>query len=211
MLKLFRRGLFVAVLAVVWLIGKDMLPMITPTINGVVSAGEQVLSTVTMATNARASLSVPATGEIDVGFSPGGTAELVVVSAIRASRQNIRVAAYSFTSKVIAKELVEAHKRGIDVQVVLDKSQLSERYTSATFLANAGIPVRIDSEHAIQHNKYIVVDGRHLQTGSFNYTSSAASRNAENVILMWNSPSLAGVYLRNWNEHWAHARSTTPP
>src|SRR3990167_2399738 len=103
MLKLFRRGLFVAVLAVVWLIGKDMLPMITPTINGVVSAGEQVLSTVTMATNARASLSVPATGEIDVGFSPGGTAELVVVSAIRASRQNIRVAAYSFTSKVIAK------------------------------------------------------------------------------------------------------------
>lgn len=206
MTKLLNRGLILVVLVVFGLLGNGMLPIVSPTIDKITTTGEQALSVVTMSADARAALSTPAVGEISVGFSPGGSAEPLVVSAIRAARQNIRVAAYSFTSKVIAKELMEAHKRGIDVKVVLDKSQLSERYTSATFLANVGIPVRIDSKHAIQHNKYLVVDGRHLQTGSFNYSASAASRNAENVILMWNNPALADAYLRDWNEHWEHAR-----
>ena len=37
--------------------------------------------------------------------------------------------AYSFTSAPIAKALVEAHKRGVDVRVILDKSQRTEKYS----------------------------------------------------------------------------------
>ncbi len=43
------------------------------------------------------------------------------------------VQAYSFTSAPIAKALLDAHKRGVSVQVILDKSQKTQKYSSATF------------------------------------------------------------------------------
>jgi phosphatidylserine/phosphatidylglycerophosphate/cardiolipin synthase-like enzyme len=90
----------------------------------------------------------------------------------------------------------------VDVQVVVDKSQQGERYTSATFLANMGIPVRVDTRYAIMHNKFIVVDDQSVQTGSFNYTSSAAQRNAENVVVLTGMPQIASSYTREWGRLW---------
>lgn len=78
---------------------------------------------------------------------------------------------------------MEAHQRGVNVQVILDSSQKIARCTSATFIANAGIPIRIDSKHTIAHNKVIIVDARTVQQGSFNYTKSAEESNGENVLV----------------------------
>jgi phosphatidylserine/phosphatidylglycerophosphate/cardiolipin synthase-like enzyme len=94
------------------------------------------------ATAADAQDIAPASAQTEVGFSPSGSVHELVIRAIQGARQSIRVAAYSFTSKDIARALVEAHREGVDVRVVLDDSQKSERYTGATFLANAGIPTR---------------------------------------------------------------------
>jgi len=132
------------------------------------------------------------------------------VQTINAARQSIIVAAYSFTSKPIAKALVDAHKRGVRVQVVLDKSQRTERYSSATFLSNMGIPVRIDSRYAIMHNKFMVIDGKTVETGSFNYTSSAARRNAENVIVLRDNPRAAQVYAQQWQRLWDESQPYAP-
>lgn len=144
-------------------------------------------------------------GKIEIGFSPNGGAEHLVVKVIDSAMLTIRVAAYSFTSKPIAEALLAAHRRGVDVKVVVDKSQLGERYTSATFLANERIPVRVDSQHAIMHNKFLIVDGETVETGSFNFTAAGASKNAENVMVIWKTPKLAAVYQRDWDTHWAHA------
>ena len=149
--------------------------------------------------------SVPDTQTIEVGFSPEGGAETLVLKAIQSAHKSIRVLAYSFTSKPIAEALVAARKRGVDVRVVLDKSQKTEKYTSANFLANSGIPTHIDSVHAIAHNKILVIDQQHVETGSFNFTSAAAKRNAENAIVIWNNPQLADVYMKDWQKHWQHS------
>ncbi|MCX7173793.1 MAG: phospholipase D-like domain-containing protein [Proteobacteria bacterium] len=82
---------------------------------------------------------LPPSGTTDVGFSPGNGALNVVLRVIGSAKREIPVATYSFTSKEIAQALVEAAKRGVDVRVVVDKSQLGERYTAATFLANQGV------------------------------------------------------------------------
>jgi phosphatidylserine/phosphatidylglycerophosphate/cardiolipin synthase-like enzyme len=142
---------------------------------------------------------------IEVGFSPDGGAEQLVVRVIEEARHEILVAAYSFTDKRIARALVDASRRGVRVRAILDKSQRSEHYTAATFLANEGIPVRIDSRHAIFHDKYIICDGRTVETGSFNYTNSAATHNAENAIVIRDDSALAQEYVRNWMEHWSHS------
>ena len=91
-------------------------------------------------------------------FSPKGGCTDAIINEIEQAKTEIKVQAYSFTSAPIAKALVNAHKKGIKVEVILDKSQRSKRYTSATFLMNAGIPTYIDSAPAIAHNKIIIID-----------------------------------------------------
>ena len=139
-------------------------------------------------------------------FSPNGGCTDAVVSALGEARKSVLVQAYSFTSAPIARALVDAHRRGVEVQVILDKSQRTERYTGATFLANEGVPVFIDADHKIAHNKVMIIDGQTVITGSFNFTKAAESGNAENVLLILHAPELAGKYTVNWKEHLAHSK-----
>ena len=100
----------------------------------------------------------------------------------------ILVQAYSLTSAPIAKALLDAHKRGVQVQVILDKSQRTEKYSSADFLANQGVPTMIDASHAIAHNKVMIIDSETVITGSFNFTKAAQEKNAENVLIIPDKP-----------------------
>ncbi len=111
-------------------------------------------------------------------------------------RETVLVQAYSFTSAPIAKALVEAHQRGVRVEVLLDKSQGTERYLSATFLSHAGIATFIDGRHAIAHNKVMVIDGQTVLTGSFNFTKAAEEKNAENLLFR-KGKELASKYTAN--------------
>ena len=109
----------------------------------------------------------------EVYFSPNGGCTDAIVRELDKAKSTVLVQAYSFTSYRIAKALLEAHKRGIKVEVILDKSQKSDQYSSADFLANSGMSVKIDSVHAIAHNKVRVIDGETVITGSFNFTKAA--------------------------------------
>jgi len=142
--------------------------------------------------------------EVQVHFSPGGKPTAAIVDVLGKAKESILVQAYSFTSAPIAEALRDAHRRGVKVQVILDKSQKSERYTSATFLHNAGIPVWIDSKHAIAHNKVMVIDETIVITGSFNFTKAAEERNAENLLII-TSQRLASEYKTNWERCKAHS------
>ncbi|WP_438819374.1 phospholipase D-like domain-containing protein [Klebsiella pneumoniae] len=64
------------------------------------------------------------------------------------------------------------------------------------------LPVHLNGRYAIMHNKFMVIDGKNVQTGSFNYTASAVSRNAENVLLIEDAPQLAETYQREFNRLW---------
>jgi phosphatidylserine/phosphatidylglycerophosphate/cardiolipin synthase-like enzyme len=139
-----------------------------------------------------------------VYFSPHGGCTEAIIQEIDRAKTEILVQAYSFTSQPIAKALFGAHKRGVKVQAILDKSQRSKKYTSATFLSNVGIPTYIDSDHAIAHNKVIVIDRETVITGSFNFTRAAEDRNAENLLII-KSKGLAWPYIDNWSQHKGHS------
>jgi len=150
------------------------------------------------------------TGTVDVFFSPNGEATTAVVRELASAKTEILVQAYLFTSKPIAKALVDAHKRGVKVVVVLDKSQRREKYTSADFVAHAGIPTWIDDQHAIAHNKVMVIDRQTLVTGSFNFTKAAEEKNAENLLVLKGNKSLVERYIRNFEEHKGHSEIYVP-
>jgi phosphatidylserine/phosphatidylglycerophosphate/cardiolipin synthase-like enzyme len=140
----------------------------------------------------------------EVFFSPEGGATAAVVRELAAAKTEVRVQAYSFTSAPIAKALVEAKARGLDVQVILDKSNRTAKYSSADFLVHHAIPTRIDAAHAIAHNKVMVIDRHTVVTGSFNFTNAAEAHNAENLLVL-DSAELAGKYLANWEVHAQHS------
>jgi phosphatidylserine/phosphatidylglycerophosphate/cardiolipin synthase-like enzyme len=140
----------------------------------------------------------------NVCFSPGGHCADVIVHEIGIARHSIYVQAYGFTHPGIAQALPDAETRGVDVEVILDKSNRSESYSEANFIANAGIKTFIDARHPIAHNKVIVIDEREVITGSFNFTRAADEKNAENLVFL-KSPALAKRYLDNWRAHQAHS------
>ena len=146
--------------------------------------------------------SVPS--ECKVYFSPHGGCTEAVVNALNHATNSVLVQAYSFTSTPIAKAIVEAHRRRVQVAVILDKSQRSEKYSSADFLNNADVPTFIDAKHAIAHNKVMIIDRQIVLTGSFNFTNAAEEHNAENLLVI-NDPVLAAQYITNWNAHLTHS------
>ncbi|WP_196600495.1 phospholipase D family nuclease [Pectinatus frisingensis] len=145
---------------------------------------------------------VNATGTIEVAFSPNGAATDTVIKAINEAKESIKVQAYSFTSAPIAKALLNAQKRGIDVKIILDKSQETAKYSSATFFANNNVPVKIDHDFAIAHSKVMIIDDVNVITGSFNFTKAAQEKNAENVLVIRGNKELAKYYLENWQWRW---------
>jgi phosphatidylserine/phosphatidylglycerophosphate/cardiolipin synthase-like enzyme len=142
--------------------------------------------------------------DIHVFFSPKGGCTEAVVANLEKATNSVLVQAYSFTSAPIAKALVDAEKRGVKVQVILDKSQRTENYSEADFLFHAGIPTWIDAKHAIAHNKIMIIDSHIILTGSFNFTKAAENNNAENLLVI-DDVELAKEYTANWKIHFGHS------
>lgn len=150
---------------------------------------------------------VPAAGTVETAFSPKGGAEGLVVRVIDAARVDIKVLAYAFTSARVTQALLRARKRGVSVALVVDENHNLSRESDGraraalSALSTAGADVRVVSAFAIHHDKLILSDSRHVQTGSFNYTVSAETRNSEYVMVNWDNPALAEAFLPHFKRN----------
>lgn len=140
---------------------------------------------------------------LEIYFSPKGGIQEAVVAEISRARKTILVQAYSFTSGPLAAALREAHKRGVAVQIILDKQRVADEYREPDFFLHAGVAVLLDGKHPIAHNKVIIIDDQVVITGSYNFTKQAES-NAENVLVIRDGPT-AKLYTRNWQFHAQHS------
>lgn len=139
-----------------------------------------------------------------VYFSPEQSGAAVITQVLAGAQSRVIIAAFHFTSRPIAESLIAAKRRGVDVTAVLDKSNLTQKKSKGPMLLEAGVPVLIDSEHRTAHNKVIIVDGRWVVTGSYNFNGHAEHNNAENLLVL-DSPELAAKYEANLRMHAGHA------
>ena len=116
-------------------------------------------------------------------FSPAGGIERQVVALIGSAVGSIEMAAYEFTNMYVEKAMLEAVKRGVKVALVLDRLETLGRQAQLhDTLERAGCDVRLISPHGgIMHDRYIVVDGKTVEWGSYNYTERAENKNFENA------------------------------
>ena len=128
-------------------------------------------------------------------FSPKGGIEQQILTSIAAAVETIEMAAYAFTNENIAKALIDAIKRGVKISLVMDKSQTKASQASLhDELEKAGTAIRLISPPGgIMHDKFIIVDGKNVEWGSYNYTGRAEETNFENATFMSNG-NLAQKY-----------------
>jgi len=175
-----------------------------------------LVSAVVAAYQENHSFTVPSAGTLEVAFSPNEGTEHLVVKVIDSAIFQIRVLSYSFTSAPVTEALLRAKHRGVDVRIVADeKNNISEDHSgkaraALSALSTAGADVRTIRVYPIHHDKVVVVDGKTVELGSFNYSDAAAHKNSENVLVNWDNEKLAQVYLGHFERNYSLATPFKP-
>lgn len=141
-----------------------------------------------------------------VCFTPNKNCQILILKILKEAKKSIHIQAYSFTDPEIGVILQEAFLKKVTIKILLDKSNRKDKRSLQHTLKPLGISIRYDHLPGIAHNKVIIVDEKILITGSYNFSKSAYSRNAENVLVVNNQP-LATLYLQNWHKRWEKSRS----
>ena len=149
----------------------------------------------------------PAASEagVSVYFSPNGGCTAALLREMAEARESVYVQAAQFTSVSLAKGLIAAHERGVDVRVIVDANKNEDR-TQADRLEEAGVPTFTDGKHATAHNKVMIFDHKTVATGSFNFTKDSEQENAENLVFLRDKPAVVTAYEDNFRHHLDHSK-----
>ena len=140
--------------------------------------------------------------EVEVAFTPGDDIAKLIVRYLDTARESVRMQAYLFTHKGIARALVAAARRGVSVEIIADAKQYEAGGLPVLGdLARAGARISLNDRMAASHNKVIVIDGATVITGSYNFTHAAQSKNAENVVVLSGNRALAARFTANFERH----------
>ena len=146
-------------------------------------------------------------------FSPQGRCSSYILREIEQAKKELLVAVYAFTSEDLATALVQAKKRGILVQVVVDREfdLANEKSSKGKFFDMQKIPLRrisgmksivAEKDSGLMHQKFAVIDRRIVLSGSYNWTRSADISNDENLLLFRDAGPLAEEYRRAFFRLW---------
>ena len=156
--------------------------------------------------NTSSATPTPAPAQVTVLFSPQDNIQRTLITMINNAQRNILVQAYLFTDDTIANALIREHKRGVNVEILLDSQVMSDaKGSDGIRLYEAGIPVRLETRYENAHNKIMIFDhdtaNAAVVTGSYNFTFGAQRSNAENVVIIRQSPATIKRYVDNWRKH----------
>lgn len=143
----------------------------------------------------------PANGE--ACFSPDGGCDVKLWKFLQSAQKSIDIAVFDLTHEKITHEIAVAAKR-IDVRVVVDRRQAKGEHNLVSTLIKAGVNVKYGVQRGIMHNKFVIVDGARLETGSFNFTGGASERNQENQIYLADAKVVA-QYRERFEKIWENA------
>ena len=123
-----------------------------------------------------------------------------ILELVDGARSAIRIDIYGFTWPPLMDALIAAYGRGVDVRIVADHTQAEGTAEKPQLqrLVDAGIGVLIgtSSRGAIDHSKYLVVDGTTVGFGSFNFSASALAQ--DNTFTETNDGAMVTTFLTNW-------------
>ncbi len=151
-------------------------------------------------------ITLPRETPVHVFFSPGGPFSDTAVKNIAAAKSEVLIQSYYFGSFPVADALIAAHKRGVKVALIVDKSDRAEGITPGVKMSQEGIPVFLDNKHSIANNRVMIIDKKKVFTGSFDFNKASEQMIADNLLIL-ESPELAKLYRENWLSHREHSET----
>jgi phosphatidylserine/phosphatidylglycerophosphate/cardiolipin synthase-like enzyme len=123
------------------------------------------------------------TPQIQVYFTPGKDCENNIIQRMEKANK-IDIAVYAITNRAIADSILAASARGSKIRMITDRLQAAGKGSLVGELVAAGMPVRTNVKHKIEHNKFAIFDNREVISGSYNWTVTASDKNSENCIFL---------------------------
>ncbi len=142
-------------------------------------------------------------GTVETYFSPDDGVAQHVVDLVNSANQSIYFLAYSYTSDEIVQAMIDRMKAGVEVRGVMDESQYkSNTGTEYDALRKAGADVRLETIPGLLHHKVIIVDGKAVAFGSYNFSRNAEKINDENLVIVFN-PAIAQKFVTEFERIFA--------
>lgn len=141
---------------------------------------------------------------IDVCFSPRESCDKKLVEFIRSAEQSLDIAIFDITHPQIVHEILVVSKK-VPVRIVVDRRQSREPHSLVSTLLRAGAEVKMGRQRGIMHHKFIILDDRAVETGSFNFTNNASFKNQENQVYL-NDPVAVDRFKKQFEGMWNEAR-----
>jgi phosphatidylserine/phosphatidylglycerophosphate/cardiolipin synthase-like enzyme len=124
-----------------------------------------------------------------------------LLKLINLSNKSIHVAAFSLTSEEIFLALIDAHERGVEVNIIMEKRMMNSKSSKFEILKTYGINIIFDLNPGSMHHKFIVIDNEIVQFGSLNYSENAIKRNNENILIIYNN-QIATAFVQEFERLW---------
>ena len=142
-------------------------------------------------------------GSIENYFCPedcatGNFAVNNIIRLIKKSEKSVKVAIFSFTDENLADELVKSDIKGINVTILVERTQRNVQNSQYARLRDFGLDIRVDGNKQNMHHKFIVIDDNIVITGSPNFSWSGFNRNDENMLIIQDK-SLASEYRNEFD------------
>ena len=139
---------------------------------------------------------------ISVYFSPkSNTYKNGIKELIQNAKEYIYIPIFYLTHKNLAKELLKAKNRDVEIKIILDATAARNRYSMHKVLRKKGIKIKVENFGGKMHCKSLIVDDKYFVTGSMNLTKAGNQKNDENTLIIQN-PNLAKQYKKYFLTLW---------
>ncbi len=139
--------------------------------------------------------------KFQIYFSPETDCEEVITKILSSAKRSIHFAQYHFTSEKISKAVIRRKMAGVKVYGIIEQLNIAP-YSVFYSLRDYGCEMKKSNRAGFLHDKFFVVDGEIVVTGSYNLTSSAR-RNVECLLIVKDRES-AGRFIKEWTKLWRY-------
>lgn len=136
---------------------------------------------------------------IEIYFSPDDGVQNHILELLNDAQESIQFMAFALTADPISQALLNADARGVQVSGVIERRQSNNSGSDYQALVDAGLNVLLDGNYKNMHHKVILIDGKIVITGSYNFSRNAEERNDENVLFLYNA-EIAEFYLDEFDK-----------
>ena len=140
---------------------------------------------------------------ISVYFSPTNKISTTqIIPLINQAQKSIYIPAFYLTHNDIINALIDAHKREIDIKIIVDETSVKGKYVNVDYIKQNGIDLKVENWAGKMHMKSIIIDNDILVIGSMNFTKQGEKMNDENCIVIKNSQILNSAYKKIFFKLW---------